>query len=249
MRPIYRRRRDALLASLARHLPELRTSGASAGLHVLAILPGDLDEAIVVDRAAAAGIALSGLTPRRIAPGPAGLVFGYGAITESAIDEGIRRLAVVIEACRGAATAGRAATAASAEPIVLAVYGTLRRGQANEGFLAGATHLGSGRIRGRLHEMPRSDLRAYAFPALLEDSGGQVAVELYALRDAAMLATVDALEAFDPADETGSQYVRREIAVAGAATRTAWVYRYNGPLDEVGDLIPDGDWVAHLRRR
>jgi GntR family transcriptional regulator / MocR family aminotransferase len=96
MRPIYRVRRDALLAALARHLPELEPVGASAGLHVLALLPPDLDEARIVSAAAAAGIGLSGLTPRRIAPGPAGLIFGYGGIVETAIDPGIRRLAEVV---------------------------------------------------------------------------------------------------------------------------------------------------------
>ncbi|MEP6638937.1 MAG: PLP-dependent aminotransferase family protein, partial [Chloroflexota bacterium] len=45
MRPIYRRRRDALLAALARWLPDFRPAGASAGLHVLAWLPPGLDEA------------------------------------------------------------------------------------------------------------------------------------------------------------------------------------------------------------
>jgi len=104
MRPIYRARRDRLLAALAAHLPEVRPAGASAGLHVLAVLPSTLDEAAVVDRAAAAGIALSGLTPRRIAPGPPGLIFGYGAITEAEIEPAIRRLADVIAEVAGVAT-------------------------------------------------------------------------------------------------------------------------------------------------
>jgi GntR family transcriptional regulator/MocR family aminotransferase len=96
LRPVYRRRRDALLAALARHLPALEPVGASAGLHVLAYLPGGLDEAAIVRRAAADGIALAGLTPRRVGPGPAGLVFGYGTIPEGAIEPGIQRLAGLI---------------------------------------------------------------------------------------------------------------------------------------------------------
>ena len=96
MRPIYRRRRDALLASLARHLPDIEPVGASAGLHVLAYLPDGLDEARIVRTAAEAGIAVSGLTPRRIAPGRVGLVFGYGLITEPAIEAAVERLAPVI---------------------------------------------------------------------------------------------------------------------------------------------------------
>ncbi|MEP6639216.1 MAG: PLP-dependent aminotransferase family protein, partial [Chloroflexota bacterium] len=71
----------------------------SAGLHVLAWLPPGLDEAALIDAAAGEGIALSGLTPRRVAPGPAGLIFGYGAVRESAIEDGIRRLADVVGRC------------------------------------------------------------------------------------------------------------------------------------------------------
>ena len=100
MRPIYRRRRDALLAALARHLPELEPVGASAGLHVLAWLPPDVDEATVLRAAERAGVGLAGVATRRIEPGPGGLIFGYGGIAETAIDAGIRRLAAVIAASR-----------------------------------------------------------------------------------------------------------------------------------------------------
>jgi GntR family transcriptional regulator/MocR family aminotransferase len=104
MRPIYRRRRDALLAALAEHLSGAEPVGASAGLHVLAWLPPDVDEASILEAAAAAGIGLAGVTSRRVAPGRAGLIFGYGAIVESAIEPGIRRLADVVEAARGRAS-------------------------------------------------------------------------------------------------------------------------------------------------
>jgi GntR family transcriptional regulator/MocR family aminotransferase len=101
LRPIYRTRRDILLASLDRHLPELRPVGASAGLHVLAWLPPDITETAVVTAAKQAGIRVQGIGPR---PGgvsaPAGLTFGYGAIDASAIDEGIQRLAAVIAEVR-----------------------------------------------------------------------------------------------------------------------------------------------------
>jgi GntR family transcriptional regulator/MocR family aminotransferase len=101
MRPIYRRRRDALLAALKRHLPDVKPVGASAGLHVLAWLPPDLDEAAVIAAAASAGIGIAGLAARRIDPaGPGGLIFGYGAIVEEAIDAGVRRLADIVAELR-----------------------------------------------------------------------------------------------------------------------------------------------------
>ena len=133
-------------------------------------------------------------------------------------------------------------------PIFLAVYGTLRRGERNDPFLDGATYLGSGVVRGRLHEMPRSELRAYAYPALVLDGSERVAVELYALPDAAMLATIDELEAYDPSDEAGSQYVRRVVPIEGGPTGTAWVYVYHGPSKDLGVAIWSGDWVDHVGR-
>ena len=55
-RRIYRQRRDALIDALARWLPEATPSGVAAGLHLLVTLPADLDEALVTERALAAGV-------------------------------------------------------------------------------------------------------------------------------------------------------------------------------------------------
>jgi gamma-glutamylcyclotransferase (GGCT)/AIG2-like uncharacterized protein YtfP len=133
-------------------------------------------------------------------------------------------------------------------PPIIAVYGTLRRGEPNAALLSGARDLGVGRIVGRLHEMPRTDERAYAYPALILDGAGEVIVELYELGDPAALAGVDALEAFDPDDDAGSEYVRRLIDIRDGPVATAWIYVYNGPAQAMGDLIRDGDWVAHRAR-
>jgi len=97
MRPVYRRRRDALLAALARRLPWLEPAGVSAGLHLVTWLPPDLDEAAVVEAAAHAGVGIEGVTPYRIShPGPGGLIFGYATVNEQAIAEGVDILARVI---------------------------------------------------------------------------------------------------------------------------------------------------------
>jgi gamma-glutamylcyclotransferase (GGCT)/AIG2-like uncharacterized protein YtfP len=133
-------------------------------------------------------------------------------------------------------------------PIVLAVYGTLRRGERNDPFLAAAAPLGTATIHGRLHVMPRSDLRAYAYPALVAGGADPVVVELYRLPDDDTLAVVDELEAFDPADEAASEYVRRSVPIVDGPVPSAWAYVYNGPREELGDAITDGDWVAHRAR-
>ena len=97
MRPVYRRRRDALLTALARRLPRLEPAGVSAGLHLVTWLPPHLDEATVVDAAARAGVGVEGVTPYRIShPGPGGLIFGYATVSEHAIAEGVDILARVI---------------------------------------------------------------------------------------------------------------------------------------------------------
>ena len=95
MRSVYRDRRRALLEALARHAPALRPAGASAGLHVVAWLPDESDEAAVIARAAELGVGLAGMatyylgtTPRR-----GGLLFGYGGLGVRDIDEGVRLVA------------------------------------------------------------------------------------------------------------------------------------------------------------
>jgi GntR family transcriptional regulator/MocR family aminotransferase len=99
MRPIYRSRRDALLAALGRHLPELEPAGIAAGLHLVAWLPADLSEAEVIEAAAAEGVAVAGVSPYRIAPASrGGLIFGYSNLSERVIADGIARLGRAVTA-------------------------------------------------------------------------------------------------------------------------------------------------------
>jgi GntR family transcriptional regulator / MocR family aminotransferase len=101
MRPIYRSRRDALLAALADQLPDLEPAGIAAGLHLVAWLAEDLDEATVIAAAAREGVAVAGVTPYRISPAPrGGLIFGYSNLTERVITDGITRLARAVATVR-----------------------------------------------------------------------------------------------------------------------------------------------------
>ncbi len=97
MRPIYRARRDALLRALAKHLPSVMPVGASAGLHVLALLPKGIDEAAVMARAEELDIAVDGLSQYRLAADiPAGLILGYAQHSEAQIEARVARLAEAI---------------------------------------------------------------------------------------------------------------------------------------------------------
>jgi GntR family transcriptional regulator/MocR family aminotransferase len=97
MRPVYKRRRDALLAALAAHLPWLEPTGVSAGLHLVTWLPPHLDETAVVQAARRVGVGIDAVGPYRIGgPGRGGLIFGYATVNEQAIGEGITRLAHAI---------------------------------------------------------------------------------------------------------------------------------------------------------
>jgi GntR family transcriptional regulator/MocR family aminotransferase len=98
MRPVYRRRRDALLQALADHTPDLVPAGVSAGLHLVAWLPSYADEATVVRAAAARGLGVYGVTPYRLtSQGPGGLIFGYANLSERTVVEGVALLAGVLD--------------------------------------------------------------------------------------------------------------------------------------------------------
>ncbi len=93
-RPVYRRRRDALLAALRERLPGFEPAGIAAGLHLVAYLPPGLGEAELIAAAADRGVAVHGLAPYRLStPGRPGLVFGYATLDEAVIRRGVALLA------------------------------------------------------------------------------------------------------------------------------------------------------------
>jgi GntR family transcriptional regulator/MocR family aminotransferase len=110
MRPVYRARRDALLAALTRHLPEFEPAGIAAGLHLVAWLPADLEEEALVAAAAQAGVAVAPVSPYCLSPGQrGGLIFGYSNLGERAIADGVERLARAVARVRGARPASSSA--------------------------------------------------------------------------------------------------------------------------------------------
>ena len=72
VRPIYRRRRDALIAALRSRLPGLSVEGVAAGLHLMVSLPPGSDEDALADAAMTHSLRIYGVGPHRIEAGRAG---------------------------------------------------------------------------------------------------------------------------------------------------------------------------------
>lgn len=112
----------------------------------------------------------------------------------------------------------------AADPVcLLFVYGSLRRGCANDEARAlhvGAEWIGTGRVAGSLSQID-------GYPALTP-GGSERGVEgdLYRMRDPdAMLATLDIYEGCAPDSPTPHDYRRTIIAVrTEMGERRAWVY-------------------------
>jgi GntR family transcriptional regulator/MocR family aminotransferase len=104
-----RERRARLLASLSKAFADdVNVVGADAGLHVVVWLnrvPKE-QEGDLLSRAAAAGLGLYPVStlydPAALAshPGVVGLVMGYASLGEREIDQGVQRLAAVLQAFR-----------------------------------------------------------------------------------------------------------------------------------------------------
>ncbi len=90
------RRRATLLEALARTFGDgVTVQGSNAGLHLVAWFPDRpaADTAKIVATAAAAGVGVYPISPYYLsAPQSAGLLLGYGAMSERDIDAGIRLL-------------------------------------------------------------------------------------------------------------------------------------------------------------
>ena len=95
MRLRYRAKRDAVVEAFARHLPEARVEGVSAGQHVYVELPPGSDEARVLARARKSGVDVPGAAEYRLATsGAPALVLGFAGLSVRAVDDLVRTIAV-----------------------------------------------------------------------------------------------------------------------------------------------------------
>jgi GntR family transcriptional regulator / MocR family aminotransferase len=100
MRTRYRARRDTLVDTLEKALPDAEIQGIAAGLHVAVRLHDGDDERAILDEAQRRRIALTAMGYYRIRPGPPGLLLGYAQTPEPSIRAGAAELADAIQATR-----------------------------------------------------------------------------------------------------------------------------------------------------
>ncbi|HLI31192.1 MAG TPA: PLP-dependent aminotransferase family protein [Solirubrobacteraceae bacterium] len=98
LRRRYRLRRAALADAVARHLSGCSLSGADAGLHALLHLPGAVDAEELLFSCEQAGVRVYPLSMHLIEQPPStdAVALGYGNLTASEIELGIRALAGVL---------------------------------------------------------------------------------------------------------------------------------------------------------
>jgi GntR family transcriptional regulator/MocR family aminotransferase len=99
MRPHYSAKRELLLSTLTRQLPELQISGVSAGLHVLVWLPPQVDEQRAAARAREAGVGVHELHRHcnTVAPRAGAFIVGFALPRESELMRGAKLLAEAIK--------------------------------------------------------------------------------------------------------------------------------------------------------
>lgn len=94
-RSVFRRRRAALLAALAEHLPGAPVAGAAAGLHVTVELSRGTDPAVFLSAAWAAG---AGVFAFALPEGGLLVLVGYANLPEASIQPAVRALAAAAAA-------------------------------------------------------------------------------------------------------------------------------------------------------
>ncbi|WP_448004163.1 MocR-like pyridoxine biosynthesis transcription factor PdxR [Agromyces bauzanensis] len=98
MRAVYRARREALVAALARVAPSLRLTGLAAGFHGVLALPPGRSEAAVMAAATERSLRVVGLGASTLArlDLPPSLVIGFGNIDAAQLPEAASNLAAAI---------------------------------------------------------------------------------------------------------------------------------------------------------
>ncbi len=126
-------------------------------------------------------------------------------------------------------------------------YGTLMAGfdrRRQAGIDPKLRYIGRASIQGALFDLG-------LYPAAVPAPDGRIWGEVYAMSDApAVLAALDEIEGYTPADPDRSLYIRSQTGVVlpDGSRAAAWVYFYNAPLGRA-PRITSGDYLEHVTAR
>ena len=98
MRSIYNKRRQTLVKALQKHFGKhAEILGEKAGIHVMVRFKTSLSDEEIIQRATKVGVTMMSANPHYFINHPTGeFIFGYGELTENQLQEGIIRLAEII---------------------------------------------------------------------------------------------------------------------------------------------------------
>jgi GntR family transcriptional regulator/MocR family aminotransferase len=99
MKKIYRKRREALVRSLQRELPQAKILGQAAGMHLVVELPGTRFTPALFHQIHLEGVQVYAVEHYAIHKGrhEHQIVMGYGSLTIESIHEGVVRLRRALE--------------------------------------------------------------------------------------------------------------------------------------------------------
>lgn len=119
----------------------------------------------------------------------------------------------------------------------VAVYGSLRKGLQNHGFLKNANYLGS------FETTPIFDMYSLGgYPGLIEDGSTSIKMEVYDVSDEE-LDRINRLEGYDPKSDDNDFYDRIRLKTPYG---DAYTYIYQGDISN-RELVETGDWYEYLQ--
>ena len=124
---------------------------------------------------------------------------------------------------------------------LLFAYGLLMTGQSGSADLElydKLTWIGRDSVTGRLYDCG-------GYPGLVPGEYGDVAGEVFRVRDEAVWHTLDRFEDYDPAQTKNSLYIRKRAVTASGYD--VWLYCFNGATASLS-LVPQSDW-RHIDSR
>ena len=106
MRMQYLARQQKLISAIHAFLGmHVELTGTDAGMHLVALLPEDMDDIELGRRAAAVGLAVTPLSTCYLRPGgQKGLILGYGGVDERTIELGVKKLGAELKKMSARAT-------------------------------------------------------------------------------------------------------------------------------------------------